>query len=700
MRALLREIAHRAPDENPYTGSHRARELRARLDAPAPQSPQALYDLLLSTGQAELRLGNVQRAIDAYRAAERVQASLKPSIQDRARLQHTLGVAWLQLGERQNCCQDHNAESCIFPIQGAGIHIHRRGSREAAACFERVVGLLGTDDPGGLAALWLLNVAHMTLGTWPRGVPKAMRLEAEALTSSIDFPRLLNIAPDLGLHTADLAGGVVVEDFDGDGLLDILTSSWDPLRPMHYFRNTGTGDFVEQTEAAGLGGLYGGLNLKQADYDNDGDVDVLVLRGAWLMAAGRHPNSLLRNDGKGHFEDVTFKAGLGDVHAPTQVAGWADFDLDGDLDLYIGNESHGSFRAPCQLFRNDGDGTFTDVAAAAGVQNDRFTKGVSWGDYDSDGDPDLYVSNHTGANRLYRNDGDGTFTDVAVALDVQHPHHSFPVWFWDYDNDGALDLYVPSYHAEIADVAAHYLGRPAKYEPSRLYRGDGRGGFTDATKDAGLRYPVRPMGSNFGDLDGDGFLDIYLGTGDPNYESLMPNVLFVNRGGRAFVDATVASGLGHLQKGHGISFADLDNDGDLDVFNQLGGAYPGDSFHNALYENPGFGQRWIALSLEGLRSNRSAIGAHLHLRVQDADGTQRSVHRHVGGSSSFGANPLRQTIGLGEATQILSLDITWPLRGSRQRFTDLPLDAALRIVEGTAQPERLTRTRVALRKRL
>ena len=204
--------------------------------------------------------------------------------------------------------------------------------------------------------------------------------------------------------------------------------------------------------------MYGGLNLIPGDYDNDGDLDILVLRGAWVGKAGQHPNSLLRNDGQGRFEDVTFEAGLGEVHYPTQTAAWADYDNDGDLDLYVGNETSPEFTSPCQLFCNNGDGTFTDIAARAGVTQGGYAKGVAWGDYDGDRFPDLYVSNLLGPNRLYRNNRNGTFTNLASQLSVTQPLRSFPVWFWDFDNDGTLDLFVASYTGPAGHVAAYHLG--------------------------------------------------------------------------------------------------------------------------------------------------------------------------------------------------------------------------------------------------
>ena len=159
---------------------------------------------------------------------------------------------------------------------------------------------------------------------------------------------------------------------------------------------------------------------------------------------------------------------MGHAHYPTQTAAWADFDNDGDLDVYIGNENlSGSDYAPCQLFRNNGDGTFADVADAAGVTNGRFTKGVAWGDYDDDGLPDLYVSNLAGDNRLYHNEGDGTFVDVAGELGVTGPHKSFPVWFWDFDNDGHLDLFVSQLRMGPGHPRGHGLQLPRSADPVR-----------------------------------------------------------------------------------------------------------------------------------------------------------------------------------------------------------------------------------------
>src|SRR5690606_22178351 len=246
------------------------------------------------------------------------------------------------------------------------------------------------------------------------------------------------------------------------------------------------------------------------------------------------------------------------------------FDNDGDVDLYIGNESSSSVLAPSQLFRNNGDETFTDIAEEAGVTNNRFAKAVVAGDYDQAGLTDIYVSNLDDDNRLYRNNGDGTFTDVASELNVTGPRQSFPAWFWDYDNDGVLDLYVSAYWISSGHLALQAAGVPASaVEFQRLYRGNGTGGFEDVSAAVGLHELNAPMGANFGDLDNDGYLDFYLGTGRPDYWELMPNVMYRNRRGTGFSDVTTSGGFGHLQKGHGIAFADLDRDGDQDIFSQM-----------------------------------------------------------------------------------------------------------------------------------
>ena len=669
MLRVLEGIRDRSATENIYTGANiRARE-RTELDRlPESASATARAELLFVIGKDDLRLGHNRKAIgrllEAYKLTQ--GRDIEVTFQ--------LAVAHMRLGEAQNCIGHRNPESCLLPVRAGGVHRDKTFVRNAIGYLEEVL----ERNPNHLAARWLLNLAAMLAGEYPSAIQEQWLIPPESFEAEASTPRFADTAARVGLATVSLSGGVVADDFDNDGWLDVVVSDWSPDGQLRYFRNEGDGTFAERTREAGLTGLFGGLNLVQADFDNDGNTDVLVLRGAWLEEVGRrYPNSLLRNLGGGRFRDVTFEAGLAAEHYPSQTAAWADYDNDGHLDLFVGNEY-----APSQLFRNRGNGTFEDVARTAGVTNDDFAKAAIWGDYDADGNPDLYVSNFGGPNRLYRNNGDGTFADLAASLDLALPLRSFPAWFWDYDNDGALDLYVSGYEWNVTDVAASHIGLPVmETELDRLYRGDGQGGFREVGESTQTARVTQPMGSNFGDIDNDGFPDYYLGTGYPDYEGLMPNLLFRNVRGERFVDVTAAAGVGHLQKGHAVAFADFDHDGDLDIFAELGGAYAGDVYANALFENPGTGNRWIALILKGTESNRSAIGARIRADILE-NGESRSVHRWVNSGGSFGANPLRQHIGLGTAERIETLEIYWPTSDLAQRFHDVPAGRIIAVDEG------------------
>jgi hypothetical protein len=202
------------------------------------------------------------------------------------------------------------------------------------------------------------------------------------------------------------------------------------------------------------------------------------------------------------------------------------------------------------------------------------------------------------------------------------------------------------------------------------------------TKEVGLDRAMAPMGANFGDVDNDGYLDIYLGTGDMSYEGLDINLMFRNALGGRFEDITTSSGTGHLQKGHGVSFADWDCDGDLDLFVELGGGTPGDQSYNALFQNPGLGRHWLKVKLVGTKTNRAALGAKIRVDLKAKGGQSRSIHRTVGNNSSFGGNSLVETIGLLDTTRVAALTISWPTSKTTQTFLDLAVDQAIEITEG------------------
>jgi hypothetical protein len=227
---------------------------------------------------------------------------------------------------------------------------------------------------------------------------------------------------------------------------------------------------------------------------------------------------------------------------------------------------------------------------------------------------------------------------------------------------------------------------PNRGERCRLYRNSGNGTFADVTKAAHLYRVIPTMGSNFGDFDNDGWLDMYLGTGDPDLSTLIPNRAFRNAEGKYFQDVTTSTGLGHLQKGHAVAFGDFDNDGDQDIYEVIGGAYAGDVYWNGLFENPGFGQNWITLKLEGRTSNRAAIGARLKVVVEEG-GTERALFRTVGTGGSFGSNPLRQEIGLGKASVIKRIEIFWPVTKVTQIVEGLKINSFYRVLEDSREPE-------------
>jgi tetratricopeptide (TPR) repeat protein len=677
-------------NENPFIGAGPARKLEKELEAPDLEDVKRV-DLLIQLGKEYLKGTDVERAIATMESAVEL-AGGREAPELRLRMHRQLGLAYLRLAEQANCVRRHNPECCIFPLKGGAIHQERAPAEKAREHYLAVLEL----EPGDLEALWLLNITAMALGEYPEKVPERWRLPEKAFAAQAPFPRFPDIAPKLGIDILNMAGGVAVEDYDGDGWFDILTSTCDPLGPLTFFRNNGDGSFTDRSKEAKVDEQLGGLNLISGDYDNDGDWDALVMRGAWLLDYGRIRKSLLRNDGA-VFTDVTRAAGLAEPAFPSQAGLFADFDNDGWLDYYVAHESRAEFEKaiqyPSQLYRSRGDGTFENVTQRAGVSNDRYGKGVVAGDYDNDGDVDLYVSN-IGSNRLYRNKGDGTFRDVGAKAGVTgKPERHFACWFFDFDNDGWLDLWDNGFAAKLGDLANQALGQPDAAVRPMLLHNLRNGTFEDLAESAGVAHAYLPMGCNFGDLDNDGWLDVYLGTGEPSLQVLMPNVLLWNQKGQRFLDVTSAAGMGHLQKGHGVAFADFDHDGDQDIFHQLGGFYLIDRFHSALFENPGFGNHWLSLELVGTRTNRAAIGARVKLVLETPAGP-RELHRAAGAVSSFGGSPHVQEIGLGDATRIVRLEIRWPRTPETQVFESVPMDADVRVREGSPELERLERASV------
>jgi tetratricopeptide (TPR) repeat protein len=652
------------------------------------RSPFDLMQAHFGLAQLHAYQGRMDRALGEYQAAYETARAGVPAAA--ARMMEALGVAHLHRAGMENGVHRSPGEICLFPpfdsrSGRAGRSYTKTGDTEKA--IELFLRFL-KQQPDNLEVRWLLNLAHMTAGRYPGRVPPAYLIPPSAFVSAEDVGRFHDVAPQAGLDVVATAGGVIVDDFAGSGRFDVVTSNFDSCGQLHYFRNNGDGTFTERTSAAGLDGQLGGLNMIQTDYNNDSCKDIFVLRGGWELP---QRNSLLRNNCDGTFTDVTASSGLAEPATASQTAAWADINNDGFLDLFVGNEDRAS-----QLFLNKGGTAFEDISRAAGIDRSGFSKGVSAADFDNDGFVDFYVSNFKGSNLLYRNNRNDTFTEMARAAGVPGPGNGFATWFFDYDNDGRQDLFATSYFTSVDESVRTYLGLAHDAATLRLYKNLGDGTFRDVTTEVGLDKVFMPMGANFGDIDNDGFLDIYLGTGNPSYASLLPNVLLRNKEGTSFVDVTASSGTGELHKGHGIAFADLDNDGDDEIVAEIGGATPGDSHPLRLFENPGHGNDWINLRLVGVRTNRAAIGARIKLTVEhDGRGT-RAIHRTVGSGGSFGASPLEQHVGLGRSARIVELEIWWPGSNTRQRLAGIEKNQSIEITELARSYIRIERRAVAL----
>jgi tetratricopeptide (TPR) repeat protein len=665
-------------------------------------STSDLLQIHLIGGQLYAYKGNMEEAIKeltiAYQMAKTIAPTQMPKREDNGggggmgspaqtaalpllpRLEEMIGGAYLHWAEMENGVYRNSTDFDLFPpANPKASYVKKEKSGLAIQYFTDFL----KQYPDDLEVKWLLNYAYSTLGEYPSGVPKAYLIPIDDFLSKEDIGRFVDVAPAAGLNVMREAGGLAIDDFENNGLLDIVVSSMEVCDPIKYFHNNGDGTFTDRTVQAGLADQLGALNIMQVDYNNDGCMDLFIPRGGWEYPQRR---SLLRNNCDGTFTDVTEASGLADNVAQTNSAVWADIDNDGYLDLFIANEN-----SPSQLFHNKGDGTFEDISHSAGIDQTAFSKGVTAADYDQDGYVDFYLSNLYGANNLYHNNGNMTFTDVARQAGVQAPMVSFATWFFDYDNDGWPDLFVTSYPVSVTESVKTFLGLPHNAETLKLYRNKHDGTFEDVTEKVGLDKVFMPMGAGFGDIRNDGFLSIYLGSGNPSYTSLVPHTLLLNEEGKSFVDITASSGTGELHKGHAISFADLDRSGSEAIVAEIGGAVPGDAHTLRVFKNPGSTNDWINVHLIGVKSNRSGVGAQIKVTVTDDGQAPRTIFRTGGEASSFGSKPMEQHIGLGHNAHIVSIDVWWPATDTRQHFADVAKNQFIEIQEFATSVRKLNR---------
>ena len=562
-------------------------------------------------------------------------------------------LALFRIDERKCCYDNFQIHSCVFPIIDENYLFSTDNIREA----NDIWGNLLSKQPWDYRSKWMFNLSSHLIG---KDTERRLRNVFDG--KQVDGTAHLNIetsnlSKKLNLNCEGLAGGVIIEDFDKNGLPDVFRTSWYFNHNCQLFLQTEKGRFVEQTTEFGLQGEVGGLNCVSTDYNNDGYLDIFVLRGGWLDGLGLLPNSLLKNVNGERFENVSFEIGLAGAY-PSHSAAWADFNNDGWLDVVIGNESrNGEF--PSEIYLNQAGIDFIDHSNASGLNVNAFVKGLSATDYDNDGDVDLFFSVFGESNQLLKNllteTGELKFENVSRAANVSSPKHSFSSMFFDYNNDGHEDLFVGGYgSSSVSDACRAYLGLSVKSGISVMYKNLGNGIFKDVTGEVGLKNIFNVMGLNQGDLNSDGYDDIYIGTGSPSFSNLIPNRLFINQGGTNFVEKTNESRTGSLQKGHGISFADLDKDGDLEIYAVLGGWYTGDSFKDFIFgTNDNF--KGLNINLSGSASNTLGIGAKVEAVFDD-----RTIFRQLFNSSSFGNNPLSVYLGLDHSSELRSVKVYWP----------------------------------------
>lgn len=669
----------------------RAAILKARMEQ--EKNPVNSINLGQEYAYELLKCGKTKESLAIFRALTNYIEKNKISIAPIARrnLYSMIGIAFMRHGEIENCLQNHNHESCFLPIKGGGIHELPYGSRNAIVTFEKCL----KEFPDDLETRYLLNLAYMTLGEYPGKVPKEYLIDTSWFQSKAKIQPFNDVSAQLGVNRNGLAGGTVVDDFTNDGWLDIVATSWGPKDELIFYVNNGDGTFTDQTAAFGLSGQVGILNLNHTDYNNDGWLDLYLMRGAWYQQQGDIPNTLLKNTGKGKFVDVTLKAGVTHV-APTQTSAWADFNLDGWLDLVVANESLPQFERGIDLYINQKDGTFKHESGVYGLNQNQFFKGCVATDVNNDRYPDIYISALDAQNSLLINEGKSgkqTFTNVANELNVGAPTRSFPCWSFDYNNDGNEDLFVSAYSNEGTPSTHWMLSHMGQADPAmlpKLYRNNGNMNFDEVGIPMGLTEVAFTMGCNFGDINTDGFLDFYLSTGNPLYQSLVPNKMYLNMEGQRFEDVSFSGGFANIQKGHGVGFGDLDHDGDEDLYVVIGGAVDGDRYFNCLFENPNENQnKWVVLKLEGTTCNKPAVGARVALSVQE-NGQERKIYRTVTSGASFGANSLVLEMGLRKATSINQVSVQWPCKDCPdQTFTGLEINKAYRLKEGQPKAETL-----------
>jgi hypothetical protein len=541
------------------------------------------------------------------------------------------------------------------------------------------------DTPTDVRFRWLLRTLTLQAGQPENKIPAEFRLQIPSGDHSTF--QFADVTKKSGAERLALGRGASWGDFDNDGREDILVGA--ERAPFCLFRNHGDGTFENVAESLGLHDPVGlGCYASQfIDYDNDGYQDVFMTSNGW---GGGGRLFLFHNEGGIRFTDVTAGAGL-DAPVNAFGASWADYDHDGRVDLAVAAgivDPEGGDRI--RLYHNEGNGKFREVGLQAGLTQKARWISLCWGDYDGDGRQDLLAASFDAGPFLFRNLGDGRFEDVSVKAGIRTDCAAYTPEFFDFDNDGNLDLFVstyPSAYLKVEDMIEGNLGRSTP-RPQRqlLFRNNGDGTFHNVSEEAGITGWYGGMSSQVGDFDNDGFDEITIGTGNPALDWTEPKPLFHNDGKGQFTDIAQSAGLIHFGMLHGTALADYDNSGNLSLFGSFGGFYWGTRESTKLYRNLGSGNSSLEIRLIGTRSNRDAIGARI-----SAVAGKRRIHKWVNGGNGFGvANSKIVHLGLGREQKVDLLEILWP-SGLRQSFHGIPAGQRIEITEGKTSARQVVR---------
>ncbi|HEY7214961.1 MAG TPA: CRTAC1 family protein [Thermoanaerobaculia bacterium] len=632
-----------------------------------------------------------------------LERSLKAEGESEERL-FWLAMTEMRLAEATNCLAKMRQEGpaglaghaahghglfCVLPLVRP--HEDRELSRRAMRHWTR---LLDRYDPDDRLYRWLLNFSAMTIQEFPQGVPPRYRIAtpfidafygetARRTRAKYSWLHFTDHARELGAENFGAGRGVAAEDFDRDGDLDLVVTGTG--FSVRYLRNEGGKRFTDVTGEVGLSGLMQPFTVTQADYDNDGWMDLMVARPY-------DHYDLFRNRG-GRFENVTAASGLLDAKGADELAAswitaWGDVDNDGDLDLFVANWA---FKMPflsgimarprmdSKLFVNDGNGHFHDGNAELGLQpvlHDRYFIGADFGDYDGDGFADLFLSSPLrGTSVLLHNEGGRRFT-VSPAYTRTEP--GFVGAFLDADQDGRLDLFHAGFGDARTTVVQAVFGEHReeyKTNHSSILLQTPGGRFVEHNEFfGGGAMPASTMGAAFGDLDNDGCYDFYLGTTNPEPWFIFPNLMYIGlaENGRCtgrMDNVSMLQGFGNVQKGHGIVFFDFDGDGDQDIYSCLGGMWPGDQWVSQLFVNESdVHNAWVKIRLRGRKTNFYGAGARLKVTAHAADGRPIVRYRQMDDGTGFGSSPYLAHVGLMNAVAIDGVEVYWPVSRCRKTY--------------------------------